>query len=198
MSPILAKFPSWRSKCQAACLGGILQCSPGPGRVQEAAVKVWAYTSVLPKQPGRESWGPETARHKSPGLEGERMGREPFLEKQKGLTWSLLPAPGVRMGISSRESDPSSTRKRGLRSAPNVHGQHHLNLFLPHHPLCCLQTDCLIFPCTPLPAELLHPCVQTIPPLPILVRSSPLSRLSTHVTSPRRLAELVAPHLLIP
>lgn len=69
------------------------------------------------------------------------MGREPFLEKQKGLTWSLLPAPGVRMGISSRQSDLSPRRKRGLQSAPNMHGQHHLNLLLPHHPSCCLQTD---------------------------------------------------------
>lgn len=56
------------------------------------------------------------------------MGREPFLEKQEVLTLSLLLAPGVRMGTSTRESD----RQQGKRACrvPPTYISVHFSLIL--------------------------------------------------------------------
>ena len=120
----------------------------------------------------------------TPNLEGERADWEPFLKKQEVWTWSLLPVPGSRMGISTRESDPreepSEEASTRTVSSISIHS-------LPAT-LMLLQTDCSSFPCAALPS-------RPFAPLPVLVRFSPGSRPKAGVISPGSLAELVVPPL---
>lgn len=118
------------------------------------------------------------------------MDGQRFSEKQEVLAWILLPAPWAGWAFQG-EGVICHPKKRGLQSAPSVHGQlHALELnsihFLPR-PLCCptlmaqqFHMDSLL----PHSDSLGQPWCSERPPLLAPVRSRP----STPVTSPGSLA----------